>query len=53
MKSVPAAWRWAFVVLIAVVALAVAVWPRGDHDGPSVTATAVQGGPAAASDGQR
>ncbi|WP_245921471.1 TlpA family protein disulfide reductase [Nocardia nova] len=53
MKSVPAAWRWAFVVLIAVVALAVAVWPRGDHDGPSVTATAVQGGPASASDGQR
>ncbi|WP_227985481.1 TlpA family protein disulfide reductase [Nocardia spumae] len=49
----PAAWRWAFVVLIAVVALAVAVWPRGEHSTPSVTATAVQGGPQAASDGQR
>ena len=54
MKSVPAAWRWAFVVLIAVVALTVALWPRSDHSAPSVTtATAVQGGPAAASDGQR
>ncbi|MBF4999039.1 TlpA family protein disulfide reductase [Nocardia sp. BSTN01] len=53
MKSVPTAWRWAFVILIAVVALAVAVWPRGDDHGPSVTTTAVQGGPASASDGQR
>ncbi|AHH15190.1 thioredoxin-like protein [Nocardia nova SH22a] len=53
MKSVPAAWRWAFVVLITVVALAVAVWPRDEHSAPSVTATAVQGGPAAVSDGQR
>ncbi|MEV5647641.1 TlpA disulfide reductase family protein [Nocardia sp. NPDC052254] len=53
MKSVPTAWRWAFVVLITVVALAVAVWPRDEHGASSVTATAVQDGPAAVSDDQR
>ncbi len=53
MKSIPAAWRWAFVVLVAVVALAVAVWPRADHSGPATTTSAVQGGPAPASDGLR
>ncbi len=53
MKSVPTAWRWAFIVLITVVALAVAIWPRDEHSPPSVTATAVRGGPAAISDGQR
>ncbi len=51
MRSVPAAWRWAFVILITVVALAVAVWPREDHGAPSVTATAA--GPPAVSGGQR
>lgn len=53
MRSIPAAWRWALVLLIAVVALAVALWPREHRDLRANTATAVRGGPAAASDGQR
>ncbi|WP_308163140.1 TlpA family protein disulfide reductase [Nocardia alni] len=35
MRSIPAAWRWTFVGLIAVVALAVAVWPRTSHESRS------------------
>ncbi|WP_036568494.1 TlpA disulfide reductase family protein [Nocardia sp. BMG51109] len=51
----PVAWRWTLAALIVVVALAVALWPRGgEQDGARrYTATAVAGGPAAASDGQR
>ncbi|MBF6173258.1 TlpA family protein disulfide reductase [Nocardia blacklockiae] len=49
----PAAWRWTLVALIAVVALAVALWPREHGASPSTTATAVRGGSAPASEGQR
>lgn len=40
MRSIPAAWRWTFVGLIAVVALAVALWPRAQH--PVLSAAAAQ-----------
>lgn len=43
MKAIPAAWRWTFVGLIAIVAVAVAVWPRGQHESRSgATTTATQ-----------
>lgn len=42
MRSIPAAWRWTFVGLIAVVALAVAVWPRASHEGRSGGAAVAQ-----------
>ncbi|WP_141691666.1 TlpA disulfide reductase family protein [Nocardia brasiliensis] len=32
MRGVPVAWRWALAGLIAVLALTVALWPRGDRD---------------------
>ncbi|WP_040745008.1 TlpA family protein disulfide reductase [Nocardia transvalensis] len=50
----PAAWRWTLAALIAVVALAVAIWPRDSgHDNlPTYYGTAVRGGPGP-SDGQR
>nr|WP_068029266.1 TlpA disulfide reductase family protein [Nocardia mexicana] len=48
----PVAWRWTLAVLIAVVALAVAIWPRGERDARTNT-TAAQGGSAAVSEGQR
>ena len=53
MKSVPAAWRWAFVVLVAVVALAVALWPREGGDGAPATPTAASGGGGTVTDAQR
>lgn len=53
MRSIPAAWRWTLVLLIAVVALAVALWPREPRELRTDTATATRGAPAAASDGQR
>ncbi|WP_372451888.1 TlpA family protein disulfide reductase [Nocardia albiluteola] len=40
MRSIPAAWRWTFVGLIAVVALAVALWPRAQRPGPAASPTA-------------
>ncbi|WP_280263905.1 TlpA family protein disulfide reductase [Nocardia wallacei] len=48
----PVAWRWTLAVLIAVVALAVAIWPRGERDARTDTGAA-PGGSAAISDGQR
>ncbi|GAB2717602.1 TlpA disulfide reductase family protein [Nocardia thraciensis] len=47
------AWRWTLAVLIAVVALAVAIWPRGGRDAPTNTTAATPGGSAAVSEGQR
>lgn len=35
MRQFPVAWRWTLVALIAVVALAVAVWPRGRSAEPA------------------
>lgn len=43
MKSIPPAWRWTFVGLVAVVAVAVALWPRAQRPGPSA-ASAQQSG---------
>ncbi|WP_319944581.1 TlpA disulfide reductase family protein [Nocardia macrotermitis] len=49
----PTAWRWTFVGLIVIVALAVALWPRAAHENlPTTTATAMKV-PAAVSGGQR
>lgn len=53
MKSVPPAWRWAFVVLVAVVALAVALWPREGGGGSPATSTAAPGNAGAVTDAQR
>jgi thiol-disulfide isomerase/thioredoxin len=39
-RSIPAAWRWTFVGLIAVIALAVALWPRTQSRGPSAAPAA-------------
>lgn len=53
MRSIPTAWRWTFVGLIVIVALAVALWPRGVHENrPGATATAAKV-PTAVSSGQR
>ncbi|MFI5781398.1 TlpA family protein disulfide reductase [Nocardia sp. NPDC051570] len=38
MRSFPVAWRWTLAALIAVVALAVAIWPRGAHGTSRTTA---------------
>ncbi|WP_167471575.1 TlpA family protein disulfide reductase [Nocardia arthritidis] len=40
MKDFPVAWRWTLAVLIAVVALAVAVWPRASRDTAATGAVA-------------
>ncbi|WP_157120876.1 TlpA disulfide reductase family protein [Nocardia miyunensis] len=49
----PPAWRWTFVGLIVIVALAVAVWPRGRHENPSGTTATALKVPASVSAGQR
>ncbi|WP_280440893.1 TlpA disulfide reductase family protein [Nocardia brasiliensis] len=40
MRGVPVAWRWALAGLIAVLALTVALWPRGNRDADPATDTA-------------
>ncbi|WP_067885854.1 TlpA family protein disulfide reductase [Nocardia vaccinii] len=49
----PAAWRWTFVGLIVIVALAVALWPRGHRDNLPITTTIGVKGSTAVSAGQR
>ncbi|MFF0489480.1 TlpA family protein disulfide reductase [Nocardia sp. NPDC004068] len=51
MKSVPVAWRWTLAALIAVVALAVAIWPRSAREtAPAATASERPAATAAAAD---
>ncbi|MGW4846341.1 redoxin family protein [Nocardia brasiliensis] len=40
MREVPVAWRWALAGLIAVLALTVALWPRGNRDADPAPDTA-------------
>ncbi|MCM6772728.1 TlpA family protein disulfide reductase [Nocardia sp. CDC159] len=52
MKSFPVAWRWTLAALIAVVALAVAIWPRGARETPRAASETTRP-PAAVSPGLR
>ncbi|MEU0876016.1 TlpA disulfide reductase family protein [Nocardia brasiliensis] len=53
MRGVPVAWRWALAGLIAVLALTVALWPRGNRDADPATDTARSPGSAGVAEQQR
>ncbi|MBF6128924.1 redoxin family protein [Nocardia brasiliensis] len=53
MRGVPVAWRWALAGLIAVLALTVALWPRGNRDADPATDTARSLGSAGVAEQQR
>jgi thiol-disulfide isomerase/thioredoxin len=52
-RSIPAAWRWTFVGLIVIVALAVALWPRAQHENRSGTTSVAAEAPGSVSAAQR
>ncbi|RDI66006.1 TlpA disulfide reductase family protein [Nocardia pseudobrasiliensis] len=53
MRSFPVAWRWTLAALIVIVALAVAIWPRGTRDTPRDTARPTSAPSAAVSQDMR